>query len=183
MKKWRNNRGRGLEWIHHKIYLASDVPRVNDFSISDGFNMLFYNWVRPFPLLSAPSYYRLGLGLVFAHMDVSIEGRETFYMKGGIQGSYLAGVAAQLSVDKWIKTFKRHFISVETKFTAAYCRGPVSSNILEYSVIPNYAFHVVLGAGTRPHTHQNAKDTFKTMALPSLGTMATGFTIKTIDQL
>ena len=52
---------------------------------------------------------RYGAGLVFAHMDVTFDGRDRFYMDGGIRGAYLSGVVAQVSLEKWIKTFEKRF--------------------------------------------------------------------------
>ena len=143
LEKWSHNKGYGLEWVHHKIYLASDVTGVDSYSISDGFNLLFFNKINPVSLFGDRSYLRLGIGLVFAHMDVTLTSRQRFYMDGGIRGSYLAGAAAQVTLDKWIKTYDKHFVALETKFTAAYSRGPVSTNFAEYSVVPNYAFHII----------------------------------------
>lgn len=183
LEKWNNNKGKGLEWVHHKIYLASPVTGLDSYSISDGFNLLFFNTVRPLSRFGKQSYLRLGAGLVFAHMDVSITGRDRFYMDGGIRGSYLAGVAAQIAVDKWVKTYENHFVTVETKFTAAYSRGPVSTNFAEYSVVPNYAFHVILGVGTKPHQHTSLKETLKTMSIPSLYMGTAGYIIRKIDDM
>ena len=183
LEKWKNNRGKGLEWVHHKIYLASDVTGVDSYSISDGFNLLFFNVVNPVSRFGKNAYLRLGAGLVFAHMDVTLTGRDRFYMDGGIRGSYLAGVAAQVALDKWVKTYDKHFVTVETKFTAAYSRGPVSTNFAEYSVVPNYAFHVILGVGTKPHKHKTVKDTLKTMAIPSIYMGSVGYVVNVIDEM
>ena len=126
---------------------------------------------------------RLGAGLVFGHMDVHLTGRDRFYMDGGIRGSYLCGVAAQIAVDKWIKTTEKHFLTLETKFTAAYSRGPVSTNFIEYSVVPNYAVHVILGVGNKPTKPKSIKDAVKTFSVPSLYMGGVGFLIKTIDAM
>ena len=183
LEKWKNNRGKGLEWVHHKIYLASDVAGVDSFSISDGFNLLFFNIVNPVSRFGERAYLRLGAGFVFAHMDVSLTGRERFYMDGGIRGSYFAGAAAQIALDKWVKTYDKHFVTIETKFTAAYCRGPVSTNFAEYSVVPNYAFHVVLGVGTKPFQPKSITEAAKTFAVPSIYMGTTGFVIKKLGDI
>ena len=101
----------------------------------------------------------------------------------GIRGSYLCGVAAQIAVDKWIKTTEKHFLTLETKFTAAYSRGPVSTNFIEYSVVPNYAVHVILGVGNKPTKPKSIKDAVKTFSVPSLYMGGVGFLIKTIDAM
>ena len=182
LEKWNNNRGKGLEWVHHKIYLASDVEGIDSYSISDGFNLLFFNVVSPFDRLGKNAYMRLGAGLVFGHMDVHLTDRERFYMDGGIRGSYLCGVAAQIAIDKWVKTTEKHFLTLETKFTAAYSRGPVSTNFIEYSVVPNYAFHVILGVGNKPAQPKTIKDAVKTFSVPSLYMGGLGYIIRVIDR-
>ncbi len=183
VEKWKTNRGIGLEWVHHKVYLNSVDNRVPRFSLSDGYNLLFLNRVSPIKRFGERAYLRLGAGLVFGHPDVIIDDRERFYMDGGIGGSYLCGVAAQVSVDKWVKTFERHFMTVETKFTAAYARPPISTNKEEYGVVPNYAIHVVLGVGNKPATPKTLKDAAITFGIPPLYMTGTGYLIGKIEDL
>lgn len=182
LEKWTQNKGYGLEWVHHKIYLKNNIEGIDSFSISDGFNLLFLNKIMPLSRLGNRTYLRIGAGLVFAHMDVELTGEDEFYMDGGIAGSYFAGGAIQVALDKWVKTFKSHFVTIETKFTAAYCRGPVSKTFTEYAVLPNYAFHILVGVGNKPASPKTIKEAVKTFGIPSLYMGSTGYLIKRIDK-
>ena len=42
LEKWLGDKARGIEWVHHKIYLANTPLGLDEFSLSDGYNMLFY---------------------------------------------------------------------------------------------------------------------------------------------
>jgi hypothetical protein len=150
--KINNHRGWGIEWMHHKIYLANPKHPVNSFSISDGFNILYLNRVLSNKRLT----FRPGFGLVFSHMDVRIKDRERFYLKGGNGGAYLSGVSVQGAIEKWIYETERHFINLETKLTVSYVKPPVSSNPDEYAEITNIAIHFVFGFGSKPIRNDNA---------------------------
>ncbi|RAP31358.1 hypothetical protein DID78_01620 [Candidatus Marinamargulisbacteria bacterium SCGC AG-343-D04] len=187
LEKWNNKKGYGLEWVHHKIYLASTNDRLQGFSISDGLNFLFLNRVVPFKGVGEKKYFkddtlRYGLGLVFAHMDVRLDDRERFYMDGGIRGSYFSGVAAQVSLEKWLKSFEKTFFTVETKFTMAYVRPPISTHREEYAELPNYAVHVLFGFGTKPSMPKTFKEGAKLFALPPLYMGGAGYFIRRIDE-
>lgn len=146
-EKWVGNRARGFEYLHHKIYLKNRPEGIKHFSISDGFNMAFYNWARR---RDNGWITRFGIGPVLAHMDVQIEGRDRFYMDGGIGGSYLAGFGMQFSGEKWIYETEKFLVSLEGKFTASYVRAPVSEDAAEVAEVPNYAVHFLIGFGAKP---------------------------------
>ena len=147
LEKWLGDKARGIEWVHHKIYLANPPAGLDEFSISDGYNMLFYNFARK---TKRNRISRLGLGLVFGHPDVTFTGAERFYMKGGAGGSYLAGVAAQVSLEKWLYETDHFIFSVEGKLTASYARVPVSENRSEFAEAPVVAWHLTFGLGSKP---------------------------------
>jgi len=148
--KVTNQTGWGIEWVHHKIYLANPQGPIDAFSISDGFNILYLNRVRAFDNHA----YRYGAGLVFAHMDVTLDGRERFYVDGGIGGAYLSGISAQVAVEKWLWKNDTHFVNFETKFTASYLRPPVSLDQSEFATLNNFALHFNVGLGTKPMTNK-----------------------------
>jgi len=148
VEKWNEGKGRGIEWVHHKIYLDNTTDTIEDFSISDGFNLLLYNWAQKNKTYDF--IQRIGIGLVFAHVDVTLSGRERFYMDGGLGGSYISGITSQLSIEKWVYESPRHFVNAEAKLTASYARVPVSSDINEFADVPNIGFHILLGIGSKP---------------------------------
>jgi hypothetical protein len=142
--------------LHHKIYLGNPLEPLESFSISDGFNILFLNRI----VNGEKAVFRSGIGLVFAHMDVSMKERKRFFLNGGISGAYISGVSIQGSVEKWLYESQRHFVNVESKLTLSYVRPPVSDNSEEYAEINNIAIHFLLGFGSKPldtnnHSYKN----------------------------
>ena len=97
IEHWNGDQVAGIEWVHHKIYLKNNPSTITDLSISDGYNMLFYNrGIRSDNLI-----HKWGLGIIMAHPDVTLQGRSRFWNDGGISGAYFAGFAAQYSVETW----------------------------------------------------------------------------------
>lgn len=149
--RYGKNKGWGVEWVHHKAYVGNVDSRLQDFSISDGFNLLYYNRLRDFNSGILKDYKgRFGVGLVFGNPDVTIAGREQFFNEGGVNGTYLSGITAQVALERWLWESDRFFISAETKFTASYARVPISPSGNEYADTQNYAFHFVIGLGSKP---------------------------------
>ena len=50
VENWHLNQSLGIELIHHKIYLDNTNDIVESFSLSDGYNLLFFNCLRCFGL-------------------------------------------------------------------------------------------------------------------------------------
>lgn len=146
-EKWTNQRVRGWEWVHHKMYLANLTPFIQEYSISDGYNMAFYNIGKQHEngLIT-----KIGFGIVIGHPDITLQGRERFFLKGGVGGQYFAGFAAQYSIQKWLYETTRHVFSIEGKLTAGYSRVPVSTQTHEFSEVPHIGYHFSLGLGSKP---------------------------------
>ena len=143
---WSGNKVRGIEWIHHKIYLANNPAGITNFSISDGYNLLMFNLGKR----SNGIIRRWGAGLIFAHVDMTLQGRDRFWNDGGISGAYLSGLAIQHAIETWVYETSHHVVAIEGKLTAAYARIPISSNDSEYADVPNVAFHLTFGIGSKP---------------------------------
>lgn len=151
LEDWKGDHAWGVEWLHHKVYLANTDETIRDFSISDGYNILFFNraqyqqdgWLKG-------SILRGGLGIVFGNPDVTLEGRDRFWNDGGIGGTYLSGIGAQVALERRLIENDRHFLSVESKLTVAYARIPISDDGEEYADVPNVALHFVFGFGSKP---------------------------------
>jgi hypothetical protein len=145
LENWTNKTAWGVELIHHKIYLANTNSVIEDLSVSDGYNLLFFNLAKQVNNTN----YRVGFGVVYAHMDVTIAGRERFIRKG-FKGHYLTGPAFQLSIEQILWQSSRHFVSFDSKFTAAYAEIPISSDNTEMAIMPDYALHFSLAVGSKP---------------------------------
>jgi hypothetical protein len=150
LENWTNRTGIGFELIHHKIYLANTTDLVESFSVSDGYNLLFLNFAKQIEQTN----YRVGVGVVLGHMDVTIKGRDRFIRKG-FKGHYLTGPAFQLNVERILWESDRHFVSLDSKFTAAYAEIPISSNPNELAIAPDYAVHFSLALGSKPIQHKD----------------------------
>ena len=146
IENWQDNNVSGIEWVHHKIYLKNNPSTIEDFSISDGYNMLFYNVGKR----NDGIIRKWGAGIVVAHPDVTLTGRDRFWNDGGISGAYFAGFAVQHSIETWFYETTHHVLSLEGKITAAYARIPISDDDSEYADVPNIAFHITLGLGSKP---------------------------------
>ncbi len=144
-ENWKNKKSRGMELIHHKIYLDNTNDVVENFSISDGYNLLYYTMGKQ----RNKSSYRLGLGVVLAHSDVTIQGREQYKRKGFV-GHKLAGPSLMLNYERWIWENNYYFISFDSKLTFSYAVAPISTSRSEYVVAPDIALHVSLGLGSKP---------------------------------
>ena len=155
LENWTDQTGWGLELIHHKIYLKNTTDDLKSFSLSDGYNLIFFNLVKQVKDVN----FRVGFGGVLGHMDVLISGRPR-YIKKGFSGHYLTGPAFQLNVEKILWSSKAHFLSLDTKFTAAYAEVPISANQEELAIAPDYAIHVSLSIGSKPHAFSKNKTAY-----------------------
>ena len=145
LDRWNGDKVNGFELIHHKIYLANPNDVVQSFSISDGYNLFYYNFGRKFD----DHILRLGLGVIFAHPDVQIQGRDHYIVKG-TKGHHLAGPTVQLGYERWLWDNETNFVSLDTKLTFSYAKSPISPNRKEYAVVPDVAFHISIGVGNKP---------------------------------
>lgn len=144
-EKWTGDTSRGFELVHHKIYLANTNDIVQDFSISDGYNLIYYNWGKK----KGKNRFRFGAGIVSGHTDITLQGRERFHTKGP-KGHFITGPTIQFDYERWLYETKTHFISVDTKLTLSYARVGVSSDKDEYAEAPDIALHLSLGFGSKP---------------------------------
>jgi len=144
-ERFRGDRLRGFELIHHKIYLRNTNDVVTRFSISDGYNLAYYNMGKAV----GRNRYRFGMGMVLGHPDVTIEGRDNFHTPGPT-GHFLAGPSVQFNYERVLWENMTHFVSVDTKLTLSYARVMISDDHDEYADAPDVAFHVSVGFGSKP---------------------------------
>lgn len=144
-EKWTGDKGRGIELVHHKIYLANTNDIVQDFSISDGYNLIYYNWGKK----KGKNRFRFGAGIVSGHTDITLQGRERFHTKG-LSGHFLTGPSIQFNYERYLYETSKHFLSMDTKLTLSYARVGVSSDKDEYAEAPDIALHLSFGVGSKP---------------------------------
>lgn len=141
LARWKNNKSWEFEMIHHKLYLENTTPEIQKFNISHGFNMIMVN--RGFD--QKTFRYRAGAGIVIAHPESNIRGKE-FEDSGDDSdlGYYISGPVLNLAISKPIRLGDRFSINAEAKTTFAYSYIKVADG---HANVYNLAFHLILGIG------------------------------------
>ena len=140
LERWKNKKSVSIELIHHKIYLKNTNDIINNFSISDGYNLLYFNRGKQIN----NHILRYGAGIVIAHPDITITGRDRFKTKG-IKGLFLSGLSIKTDHEYILYKHKTAVITLQTKLTASYAKIPISTNKNEYVIAPDYAIHISIG--------------------------------------
>ncbi|NIM89857.1 MAG: hypothetical protein GTO17_02800 [Candidatus Aminicenantes bacterium] len=141
VSRWSKNRAWELDFVHHKIYLDNPPPEVQNFSISDGFNLLIVNRAWK----TKKFIWRVGAGVLITHPESTVR-EKVFNESKGIfsQGFYVSGPTIQGAVEKRIFLTKGLFIAFEGKLTASYAWVSIVEGQAD---VPNVAFHVLVGLG------------------------------------
>lgn len=132
----------GVELIHHKLYLVSEHPDIQQFWISHGYNMILVELLTKRP----PVTIIYGLGPVVTHPETIVRDKELSdppHAGISLEGYYLSGVSAHAAaayrapvITPWLS------LLAEGKVTAAWARVPVADG---YADVPNVAVHGLLG--------------------------------------
>lgn len=141
------NNGHGLdaELIHHKLYLENPAPPIERLEITHGYNLPQANLVAPVNGWRI----RIGIGLVIAHPEGQIFGRNVVVKRGSWcgRGYEIAGVSFQFALGR------RYALSggdvaltaaPEVKLTAAFARLKLEQGTM---LVPNIALHTLAGLG------------------------------------
>lgn len=141
LARWENGKAWELETIHHKLYLENTSPEVQKFNISHGFNMVFVNRGFERKLFR----YRAGAGIVLAHPESTIRGKEFGSTGNDFDLGYsISGPALNLAISKPFRLNNRFFINTEAKATMAYSYIKVAQG---HADVYSIAFHLILGLG------------------------------------
>lgn len=144
--RWKNEQSWEFELIHHKLYLSNLPKNVQEFTITNGYNLLIINHG-----FKEPAYiWRLGLGIVLTHPESTVRGKK-FNEHGGIRtfdtdGYFISGAVAQGAIEKRYDLNKNLFVYGEAKLTAAFASVPIYGGFAD---APNIALHGVLGIGCK----------------------------------
>lgn len=136
--------GWAIDLVHDKLFLANPNPAVARFSISHGLNLL-----SVLRIWDGRAFYRhIGLGLVAAHAESTVRGRE-FDEHRGLAGTgyHLTGPVLTLGTGCRVRIADRYWLTVEGRGTAARVRLPVAGGDARFS---HFALHLLVGAGLRP---------------------------------
>lgn len=139
--RWQNMRLWEIELIHHKLYLDNTTPEIQKFNISHGYNILMVNR----GLEKNKFRYRAGAGVVLAHPESIIRGKEFGNSTDDWDtGYYLTGPVFNLAISRPIHLGSRFYINPEVKTTLAYSYIRISQG---HANVYNLAFHLILGFG------------------------------------
>jgi hypothetical protein len=131
-----------IEMNHLKVILDNKPPEIEEFSVSHGFNQLWFNYA----LIYKQLVFRTGIGPVIAHPESLIRGKRLETHKGiANKGYYLSGITAQLAVQKKIFIGKHFYFSAETKLNTAYAKVNIAEG---YARFPIFAWNGLIGVGT-----------------------------------
>jgi hypothetical protein len=141
ISRWHNDKSWEMEFTHHKIYLQNNLPEVQSFNVSHGYNLLMVNRGFDRPLFR----YRVGAGVVIAHPESEVRNRIfVSQRKDNDKGYYLSGPALQASLNKPFYLGNRFFINAEARTTLSYASVKIAQGRAE---VWNIAFHLMLGVG------------------------------------
>lgn len=129
------------ELNHLKLFLQNNPDEITWFSISHGYNQLWFNVLKKGRLADI----RAGIGPVVGHPENTVRGKK-LDEDGGIggKGYYINGITSQIAAQKKIYLGKYIFLSGESKLNVSFARTKVSDG---YADVRVFAFHVLAGAG------------------------------------
>jgi hypothetical protein len=132
-----------VELNHHKVYLKNKPEAIERFSISHGYNHLLVSRTRKLAKLSD----RIGIGVVIAHPESIIYGKQLNETKGLFNdGYYLAGPAAVYGVYKVLDINRFLQISFTAFGTAAWAWVKVAEG---HASVPMVALHLQIAPGIK----------------------------------
>jgi hypothetical protein len=111
----------GIEFIHDKIYLENRPPEVQRFDATHGFNIL--SLVRSSP--GDGLRYRLGVGVLLAHVENEIRGQRLSEDEG-VRGYHLTGPIAQAGLVWGTRITGNTGVYVDAKLLGGRARFPVA---------------------------------------------------------
>lgn len=128
-----------IELLHDKVYMGYDTPSVVGFNMSDGYNMLFYNFIWERNRWET----RLGIGPVIVHPEGKID--SVHIGSHGDRHFRLGGLGGQLAVGYRHALQKGFSFIAEGKLTAGYTQLHIA-DVGELRA-PVTGLHLLLGIG------------------------------------
>jgi len=138
--------GAELEMIHHKLYMENPSPPIERLEVTHGYNLPTANVTGP----GDGWQWRFGLGLVVAHPEGRVAGREIGGAPTALGGGYhIAGLTMQVAVGRRYPLGRGQTTltaAPEVKLSASWARFVTDSVTLR---VPNVALHALAGLGVR----------------------------------
>ncbi|MCW8888339.1 MAG: hypothetical protein OQK25_04690 [Gammaproteobacteria bacterium] len=134
-----------IEHIHQKLYLDDLPANLQRFEVTDGYNLFYVNrsWTQPEGV-----EYRVGVGAVIAHPDITIYNQSNHVSGGGAipkiwaDGYHWCGVSLQAGYSRSFKRSDRWAIVPEVKLTHSMANIPIYDGSVRLN---NTALHLNIG--------------------------------------
>lgn len=136
---WKGTRGWRLDHTHHKIYLTNPPPEVQQFQITNGFNIATIS--RAFR--SKNLTYSLGAGPVITYPISRVRDKKIDHDRGW-NGYLLSGGSILGMVTREFPLTAGLVLSLDARGSASYVRVPVVNG---HASVPNMALHLHAGLG------------------------------------
>jgi hypothetical protein len=138
---WKGNRGWRLDHTHHKIYLTNPPAEVQQFRITNGFNIATIS--RAFR--SKNLTYSIGAGPVITYPINTVRNKKLDHDRGW-NGYVLGGASVLGMVTREFPITGGLILSLDARGSASYVRVPVIDG---HASVPNIALHLHAGLGYR----------------------------------
>ena len=138
---WKGNRGWRLDHTHHKLYLANPPTEVQQFRITNGFNIATIS--RAFR--SGNLTYSLGAGPVITYPINTVRNKKLDHDRG-LNGYLFGGGSVIGMVTREFPIVAGLRLSLDARASASYVRVPVIGG---HASVPNAALHLHAGLGYR----------------------------------
>ena len=143
---WKGNRGWRLDHTHHKIYLTNPPAEVQQFRITNGFNIATIS--RAFR--SKNLTYSIGAGPVITYPINTIRNKRLGHDVGW-NGYTFGGASVLGMVTREFPVTGGLMLSLDARGSASYVRVPVIDG---HASVPNVALHLHAGLGYRFRGHK-----------------------------
>lgn len=146
LSKWKNDKAWEIEMIHQKLYLENTTPEIEYFSITHGYNIITFNRAVKFNLFKENQFiYRVGAGIVLAHAENKIRGKELDQKQSFFnQGYYIGGPVLNIALAKQFKISSRFYFNAEIKNNTSFAKVPVVDG---HALVWHSAFELIGGLG------------------------------------
>lgn len=140
---FRNDIAIETELNHHKIYLTNNPVEIQQFSISHGYNQLWFNVLKDYNQIGI----RAGIGPVIAHPENTVRNLR-LPQNGGLysKGYFIHGVSSQLGLQYRFNFARYFFLTFETKANFSYSRTIIVNG---HATLWINSFHALIGAGIK----------------------------------
>ncbi len=145
VSRWWGRWGGTAGFIHQKVYLQNPPPEVQEFRVTNGYNLL---GIGAGYLTHGWSFIG-AVGPVIANPVNTVRDLDLPDNGGGFgTGYYLSGFDLQLGVNRRFYLVDRAFLTVDVTGTAAWASVDVVDG---HADTPNYALHLLFGLGWGAH--------------------------------